>query len=471
MTNATSHGRRRALAHYDELARIGKVLSSPVRLRLLDLLRQGSRNVDELAEAADVTVANSSRHLQQMRSARLVHADREGKNVRYRIADEKVSRAFGLLRGLAESLLPEMELLRREMGALDPAERDELLGRILRGEVTLVDTRPVEEYRAGHLPGARSIPLEESARTCPGPPSRPRGGRLLPRSVLPHGLGGRGDPLRRRFPGPPPGPRSPRPSHPLPFHPTTQEEEPMKNLTRSIAVALAAVLFAVPASAADEFITVDAAKALLGKPNVRFVYGDSEKEFEKGHIPGSVVAYAHDLHYLDDVKACKGLPMCEPTAAKYIGATLGIDAATEVVGLRRRRRRERQRRLVLPQALRREERPHPRRGARHLEGPRRRGRGRWSRQGGREDLRPERPVGHDRHGGRGEEGRRPTRPTTSSSTPATTSTSTPGKTLSSALASPGKEITVKRGGAIPTAVFSPGASTPETRTDRPTSPP
>ena len=161
MTNATSHGRRRALAHYDELARIGKVLSSPVRLRLLDLLRQGSRNVDELAQAADVTVANSSRHLQQMRSARLVQADREGKNVRYRIADEKVSRAFGLLRGLAESLLPEMELLRREMGALNPAERDELLGRILRGEVTLVDTRPVEEYRAGHLPGARSIPLEE----------------------------------------------------------------------------------------------------------------------------------------------------------------------------------------------------------------------------------------------------------------------------------------------------------------------
>jgi len=159
--SATNLSRRRALAHYDELARIGKALSSPVRLRLLDLLRQGSRNVDELAVAADVTVANSSRHLQQMRSARLVRAEREGKHVRYRIADEQVSRAFGLLRGLAESILPEMELLRREMGALDAGERDELLGRILRDEVTLVDTRPVEEYRAGHLPGARSIPLEE----------------------------------------------------------------------------------------------------------------------------------------------------------------------------------------------------------------------------------------------------------------------------------------------------------------------
>lgn len=158
---AIDHSRRRALAHYDELARIGKVLASPVRLRLLDLLRQGSRNVDELAEAADETVANSSRHLQQMRSARLVHAEREGKNVRYRIADESVSSAFGMLRGLAETLLPELELLRRELGALEAGEREELLGRISRGEVTLVDTRPAEEYRAGHLPGARSMPLDE----------------------------------------------------------------------------------------------------------------------------------------------------------------------------------------------------------------------------------------------------------------------------------------------------------------------
>lgn len=158
---AINHSRRRALAHYDELARIGKVLASPVRLRLLDLLRQGSRNVDELAEAAGATVANSSRHLQQMRSARLVHAEREGKNVRYRIADESVSSAFGMLRGLAETLLPELELLRRELGALDAGEREELLGRIARGEVTLVDTRPAEEYRAGHLPGARSMPLDE----------------------------------------------------------------------------------------------------------------------------------------------------------------------------------------------------------------------------------------------------------------------------------------------------------------------
>ncbi len=149
-----------ALAHYDELARIGKALGSPVRLRLLDLLRQGSRTVDALASEAGVSVANSSQHLQQMRAARLVHAERKGQHVEYRLAQD-VSAIFGGLRALAESLLPEMERLRRELGVLRPEERRELLERIRRGDVALVDVRPADEYRAGHLPGARSIPLGE----------------------------------------------------------------------------------------------------------------------------------------------------------------------------------------------------------------------------------------------------------------------------------------------------------------------
>ncbi|HET8723600.1 MAG TPA: metalloregulator ArsR/SmtB family transcription factor [Anaeromyxobacteraceae bacterium] len=161
---STTHSRRLAVAHYDEVARIGKALSSPVRLRLLDLLRQGSRNVEELAAAADETVANSSRHLQVMRSARLVRAERDGRHVRYALADEAVSRAFGMLRGVAETLLPEMELLRRELGALEDGERDRLLARIEAGEVSLVDVRPSPEFEAGHLPRARSIPLEELPR-------------------------------------------------------------------------------------------------------------------------------------------------------------------------------------------------------------------------------------------------------------------------------------------------------------------
>lgn len=99
----------------------------------------------------------------------------------------------------------------------------------------------------------------------------------------------------------------------------------------ALALSLFTLLRAFPAAAADEFIGHEEAKALLGKADVRFVWADSEKEFAKAHLPGSVVAYAHDLHLLDDVKACQGLPMCEPRAAAFIGGQLGIDAATEVV--------------------------------------------------------------------------------------------------------------------------------------------
>lgn len=101
----------------------------------------------------------------------------------------------------------------------------------------------------------------------------------------------------------------------------------MKKLATFLA---AAVLAATQARAADEFLSADDAKALVGKPGVRFVFADAEADFAKGHVPGSGVAYAHDLYLLDDVKACGGLPMCEPRAAKLIG-DLGIDAATDVV--------------------------------------------------------------------------------------------------------------------------------------------
>lgn len=161
MSTSSAIARRAALAHYDELARIGKVLASPVRLRLLDLLRQGSRNVESLAQAAGISVANSSQHLQQMRAARLVEADKQGQRVEYRLASEGVSQVFGALRDLAEAVLPEMDRLGRDLGTLGGGERQGLLARIRNGEVTLLDVRPVEEYRADHLPGARSIPLPE----------------------------------------------------------------------------------------------------------------------------------------------------------------------------------------------------------------------------------------------------------------------------------------------------------------------
>lgn len=92
-----------------------------------------------------------------------------------------------------------------------------------------------------------------------------------------------------------------------------------------------ALLASLSAFAQDAFISADDALKLLGKDGVRFVAADSEKEFEKGHIPGAVEAFAHDLQLLDDVRACKGLPMCEVAAFEFIGKKLGVDAATQVV--------------------------------------------------------------------------------------------------------------------------------------------
>ena len=102
----------------------------------------------------------------------------------------------------------------------------------------------------------------------------------------------------------------------------------MKTLTLSL---LSLALCAATASAHPVFVTVDEAKALKDKPDTVFVFTDADKEYDKGHIPGSALAFAHDLHFLDDVKACKGLPMCEARAAEFIGKTLGISDATPVV--------------------------------------------------------------------------------------------------------------------------------------------
>ncbi|MFZ5440135.1 MAG: sulfurtransferase [Myxococcota bacterium] len=91
------------------------------------------------------------------------------------------------------------------------------------------------------------------------------------------------------------------------------------------------IVCALPALAQDVFISADDALKLVGKDTVRFVAADSEKDFDKGHIPGAVEAFAHDLQLLDDVRKCKGLPMCEAAAFDFIGKKLGIDAATQVV--------------------------------------------------------------------------------------------------------------------------------------------
>ena len=150
---------------YEQFARVGKAVASPRRLELLDLLYQGPRTVDELSRQADQSLANTSHHLQVLRAARLVEAEREGLFVTYRLADERVGTFFGALRGLAESRLAEVEQVRREFlesrGAMEPIERAVLFDRVSRGEVTVLDVRPQDEYLFGHIPGAVSVPLEE----------------------------------------------------------------------------------------------------------------------------------------------------------------------------------------------------------------------------------------------------------------------------------------------------------------------
>lgn len=152
-------------AVYGQLARIGKAVSAPKRLELLDLLCQGPRTVEALAGQADISVANASQHLKVLRSARLVDAEKQGIYVEYRLADDEVCRFFFALRELAESRLAEIEQVTRaylgQRSTLESVKGEELLRRVRQGAVTVLDVRPIEEYRAGHIPGAISIPIGE----------------------------------------------------------------------------------------------------------------------------------------------------------------------------------------------------------------------------------------------------------------------------------------------------------------------
>jgi rhodanese-related sulfurtransferase/DNA-binding transcriptional ArsR family regulator len=159
--------RRLKDAVYAQLARIGKASSAPKRLELLDLLCQGPRTVEALARESALSVANASQHLRVLRAARLVEAEKKGLYVEYRLAHEQVARFFVALRALAEARLAEIASVRRaylaRRDALEPVPAQELLRRVRSGEVTVLDVRPEPEYRAGHLPGALSIPLSQLA--------------------------------------------------------------------------------------------------------------------------------------------------------------------------------------------------------------------------------------------------------------------------------------------------------------------
>ena len=153
-------------ALYAEFAAVGKALGSPKRLELLDLLAQGPRSVEELADAADLGMSTCSAHLQTLREAGLVGARREGKRVFYSLAGDDVAGLWTHLRQVAQRHRPHTEPARRAyLGPqdTDAVDTDELLRRLGAGDIVVLDVRPQTEYAAGHLPGAVNIPLAELA--------------------------------------------------------------------------------------------------------------------------------------------------------------------------------------------------------------------------------------------------------------------------------------------------------------------
>jgi len=160
-----ANGRQFASQLYEQLARLTKALASPRRLELVDLLAQRERTVEELARLTSMSVANTSRHLQALRSARLVTVRRAGLHAHYRLADGGVFELWQAVRDLGERRLASMrELVSshfEDRASLDAVGFDELLDRLRSGAAVLVDARPEEEYLAGHIAGAINVPVDE----------------------------------------------------------------------------------------------------------------------------------------------------------------------------------------------------------------------------------------------------------------------------------------------------------------------
>jgi len=157
---SSTHPKRLLFAHFATLAR---ALGNEHRLELLELLAQGEQPVEVLTTRTGISFANASQHLQQLRKAGLVASRREGKNVVYRLEDGPIVEAVSALRALAEhNMAAAQHVIDRYFGALDslePIEADELMSRLESGSVTLLDVRPEDEFRAGHLPHAINIAL------------------------------------------------------------------------------------------------------------------------------------------------------------------------------------------------------------------------------------------------------------------------------------------------------------------------
>jgi rhodanese-related sulfurtransferase len=164
MTTPTEK-RRHKEQLYHLFSQVAAAMSNPHRLELLDLLVQAPRTVEELAQEAHMSLANTSQHLQRLKQARLVLDEREGLYIRYRLADPAIARLWLQLRVVAEQQLAEVDralaAYRQHRHEFEGISADELRVRLRNGEVVLLDVRPVEEYQAGHLPEAVSIPVDE----------------------------------------------------------------------------------------------------------------------------------------------------------------------------------------------------------------------------------------------------------------------------------------------------------------------
>jgi rhodanese-related sulfurtransferase len=150
---------------YEQVARIGKVFSSPKRLELIELLCQGEKTVETLAREASISVKLTSSHLRELRMAQLVETERQGKNILYRLASKSVADLWVQVHTLAEDRLVDLQLALQKIATqpddLVASDRDSLMKAARKGEVVVLDVRPSEEYLNAHLPFARSIPLEE----------------------------------------------------------------------------------------------------------------------------------------------------------------------------------------------------------------------------------------------------------------------------------------------------------------------
>jgi len=161
---------------FDGFGAVAQALASGRRMEILDVLDQGPRSVEELASEIGQSVANTSHHLRTMARAGLLESDRQGTRILYRVASPKVTELWRALRDVASEQVAGIDRLARgylgESDGLEAVSQDELLRRLRRKDVVVLDVRPAPEYAAGHIAGARSIPIGELSRRLKDVPKK-----------------------------------------------------------------------------------------------------------------------------------------------------------------------------------------------------------------------------------------------------------------------------------------------------------